>query len=312
LGAIIEVVLPVFLVVGFGYLVAWTGLFSAEAVDGLMRFAQNFAIPCLLFSAISTLDLSNFNFPIWFSYYAAAFSVFFLARWGARAFFNRTPEDSVSIGFTALFPNTLLLGLAITERAYGPEALAGNYVIVSTHAPLLYTFGVITMELTRVRSGIKSPLPQLTLRILKSLATNPIIIGISLGFMVNFSGLAMPSSPMVAIDMMARAALPAALFGLGGMLVRYRPEGDMKVIAWVTLLSLMVHPAFAYVLSTVGFHLDDAQLRSVVLTAAMAPGINAYLFASMYGAAKRVAASSVLIATAVSVLTVPIWLAILP
>lgn len=312
MGAIIEVILPVFLVVGFGYLAAWKGLFSAEAVDGLMRFTQNFAIPCLLFSAISTLDLSNFNFPIWFSYYAGAFAVYFLAKWGARGFFKRTPEDSVSIGFSALFPNSLLLGLAIMERAYGPESLAGNYVIVSTHAPLLYTFGVVAMELTRARSGIKSPMPQLALRITKSLASNPIIIGISLGFIFNFSGLTMPSSPMVAIDIMARAALPAALFGLGGVLVRYRPEGDMKSIAWVTFLSLMVHPAISYVLSTAGFHLDDAQLRSVVLTASMAPGINAYLFASMYGAAKRVAASSVLIATAVSILTIPIWLAVLP
>ena len=44
----------------------------------------------------------------------------------------------------------------------------------------------------------------------------------------------------------------------------------------------------------------------------MAPGVNAYLFADMYGAAKRVAASSVLIATAVSLLTIWAWIAILP
>ena len=44
----------------------------------------------------------------------------------------------------------------------------------------------------------------------------------------------------------------------------------------------------------------------------MAPGVNAYLFANMYGVAKRVAASAVLIATALSVLTVWGWLSILP
>ncbi len=43
----------------------------------------------------------------------------------------------------------------------------------------------------------------------------------------------------------------------------------------------------------------------------MAPGFNAYLFANMYGRAKRVAASSVLIATGASILSVWMWLALL-
>ena len=46
--------------------------------------------------------------------------------------------------------------------------------------------------------------------------------------------------------------------------------------------------------------------------AAMAPGVNAYLFAHMYGVAKRVNASAVLIATALSILTTWAWLTILP
>lgn len=44
-----DVILPVFLIIGFGYLVAWRKMFSEVGVDGLMRFAQNFAVPVLLF-----------------------------------------------------------------------------------------------------------------------------------------------------------------------------------------------------------------------------------------------------------------------
>ena len=113
--------------------------------------------------------------------------------------------------------------------------------------------------------------------------------------------------------MMARAALPAALFGLGGVLTRYRPEGDMRA-------DRHGHPAVADRASgdrlrawpTGSSASAPPQLRSAVVTAAMAPGVNAYLFANMYGAARRVAASSVLIATAASVLTVWGWLALLP
>ena len=58
--------------------------------------------------------------------------------------------------------------------------------------------------------------------------------------------------------------------------------------------------------------IDTGQLRGAVVTAAMAPGINTYVFANMYGVAKRVAASAVLVGTALSVLTASFWLYILP
>ena len=47
------------------------------------------------------------------------------------------------------------------------------------------------------------------------------------------------------------------------------------------------------------------------MTAAMAPGVNSYVFASLYSRGQAQAASAVLLATAVSVLTVSVWLAVL-
>ena len=57
--ALLDVILPVFLVIGFGYIAVWRGLFPESGVDALMKFSQHFAIPCLLFSAITNLDLSS-------------------------------------------------------------------------------------------------------------------------------------------------------------------------------------------------------------------------------------------------------------
>ncbi|MDN5569594.1 MAG: AEC family transporter, partial [Paracoccus sp. (in: a-proteobacteria)] len=102
-----------------------------------------------------------------------------------------------------------------------------------------------------------------------------------------------------------------ALFGLGGVLYRYRPEGDMATIAMCCGCALILHPAITFVMARM-LGLDTDGMRSAVVTAAMAPGVNAYLFANIYGAAKRVAASSVLIATAASTLTVWMWLSVLP
>lgn len=306
--ALLAVILPIFLVIGFGYLAVWQGWFSDSAVDGLMKFTQNFALPALLFRAISTLDLAqNFDVRLLLSYYVGAVAAYLAAMLGAHYLFGRRWEDSVAIGFCALFSNTLLLGLPITERAYGPGALAANYAIIAINAPFCYGLGITTMEFVRHRGG--SPYRMLG-RVLRAMFRNALVIGILLGLAVNLSGLHPPKVFSDAVDMVVRAALPAALFGLGGILRRYRPEGDMRVIAWVCALALLFHPAITWSLGQ-ALHLTQAQFRSAVVTAAMAPGVNAYIFANMYGVARRVAASTVLFSTAGAILTAWMWLSLL-
>ncbi len=312
MSALLDVILPVFLLIGFGYAAARFGVFSDSNVDGVMRFAQSFALPVLLFKSISALDLSQaYNPGLMLSFYIGSFAGFGFAFAGARYIFKRPLTNSVAIGFAGLFSNTLLLGLPITERAYGTEALAGNYAIISIHAPLLYTFGILMMEGARARGQV-SNLPALLRDVGKGVITQPLVIGILCGFAVNLSGATIPSFAASAVEMMARSGIPAALFGLGGVLFRYRPEGDRATIAMVCAASLLVHPGVAYVLAHYVFNIDTASLRSVTITAAMAPGVNAYLFAHMYGVGKRVAASSVLIATALSIFTTWGWLHLLP
>lgn len=307
--ALLDVILPVFIVIGFGYWAVWRDYFSDQGVDAIMKFTQNFAIPCLLFRAIAGLDLSaSFDLGLLASFYIGATVCFLLGLMGARHLFKRDWPDAVAIGFCCLFSNSVLLGLPITERAFGPEALAGNYALVAFHAPFCYLLGVASMEIAR-GSGTH-PLAAIG-DVLRSLSKNALVIGIILGLIVNVTSVPLPGILLDAVDMMVRAALPAALFGLGGVLVRYRPEGDMKTIAMVCVISLVIHPAISWSTAS-AFNIDRDAFRSVVLTASMAPGVNTYIFANMYGTARRVAASSVLITTVVSVLSIWLWLLVLP
>lgn len=307
--ALLDVILPVFLVIGFGYFAVWRGWFPDTGVDGLMKFTQNYAIPCLLFRAISTLDLSaQFDPELLISFYTGATVGFTAGTLGARYIFRRNWSDSVAIGFVCLFSNAVLLGLPITERAYGTDALSANYAIVAVHAPFCYMLGVAAMEIARADN--RNPAILLG-KILRSMFRNALVIGIALGLAVNLSGLPLPGVLVDAVDLMVVAALPAALFGLGGVLHRYKPEGDSKTIAMVCVISLILHPAITLSLATL-FQLDRDALRSAVLTAAMAPGVNTYIFANLYGSARRVAAASVLVGTAASIVTVWLWLLLLP
>lgn len=309
---LIEVILPVFLVMGVGYAAVRLRYLSEPGIDALMRFAQGIAVPLLLFAGVARLDLATaLNAGLFLSFYLGAFLAFVLGGLGARLVFGRPGPDCVAIAFACMFSNTLLLGLPITERAYGSDALAGNYVLIALHAPLMYALGITTMEIVRTH-GHGLAWSAVLGKIGRGIATNPLIIGIGAGFVVNATGAALPEPLWAAVDMIARAGLPAALFGLGGVLVRYRPEGDLRIVAMVTGLSLVLHPTVTWLLGTRVFGLGVADLRSATVTAAMATGVNAYLFAHMYGVGKRVAATSVLVGTALSILTVWFWLNVLP
>lgn len=309
MGALLEVILPVFLVIGAGWIVAKRGLMEETHFDALMIFTQGFAIPCLLFRAIATLDLGTyFDAALLGAYYGPAIFGFALGTFGARLIFARPWEDSVAIGFCCLFMNSVLLGLPITERAYGADALDANYALVAINAPVCYGIGITAMEIVRNKGG---SLLATAKAVLSAILHNNLMIGIALGFAVNLTSLPLPTVLWDAIDMMIRGALPVAVFGLGGILARYKIEGDLPPVLMICGLSLLVQPALTFALTKL-FALDIAPTRSAVLTAAMAPGVNAYVFANMYGVAKRVAASAVLITTALSIITIWAWLLLLP
>ena len=309
MSALLDVIIPVFLIIGCGYCTVWTKLFSVDTIDGLMSFTQNFAIPVLLFDAISKVDLVNvFDLNLFLSFYFGATIGFLLGFLGSYYLFRRPLEDSVVIGFCCLFSNTVMLGLPITERAYGEEALRHNFAIVSIHAPFCYFLGISVMEL--VKSTEKNLRKNITL-ILKAMFSNALVLGIMLGFLVNISEIHLAGSIQSSIDMITAIALPAALFGMGGVLYQYRPQGDIGPITMVCAVSLLLHPAIVY-FSGLNFGLSDTQMRSAVITAAMAPGINTYVFANIYGKAKRVASTGVLVSTALSIGSIWLWLNLLP
>jgi malonate transporter len=265
-----------------------------------MKFTLNFAIPCLLFCAISSLDLGHtFQLNLLGSFSFGAITGFLLGLLGARLLFKRNWDKSVAVGFCCLFSNSVLLGLPITERAYGLDLLSGNFAIIAVHAPIAYFIGITVMELIR-NQGTRGP--KLIQKILGSMFKNALVVALALGFGVNLLGILLPSVITDGIDLFAQAALPVALFGLGGVLVRYRPAGDLRLIIYICTISLQVHPSLVWITGRY-FNLSKTDFQSAILTATMAPGINTYIFANMYGSARRVAASAVLIGTALTIFT---------
>jgi predicted permease len=307
LAIIFDIVAPVFLVIGTGYLAVRCGLFNDNLVDGLMKFAIQFAVPCLLFRATSTMDLGTaYDWRLMSAFYIGSTISFTVAALLGWKVFGRTPAEAVAVGFGALFSNLVLLGLPISERAWAADtnAMEPAYAIVSIHAPFCYLLGITSMELLRADGR---SLRETAAVVARAMFRNSLMIGIGLGFVVNLSGLPLPEALVSSVDIIARAALPAALFGLGGTLTRYSAKASIGEASSVSAISLVLHPGISFAICHL-LNVPDDQTGAVVLMAAMAPGVNSYLFANLYHRGQSTAASTVLLGTAVSILSVSTWL----
>lgn len=66
-----------------------------------------------------------------------------------------------------------------------------------------------------------------------------------------------------------------------------------------------------FILGKIGFQLSTESLRSEIITSSMAPGINAFIFASIYKKEMDVTAGAILICTPLSIFSTTIWVTIL-
>ena len=306
---ILQIVLPVFLVIGVGYFAAYLKFFSEIQASALMRFATQFAIPCLLFNAIVNLDLAKeFHPNILVPFYVGAFCSFALVWLGAGVIFKQTPGARVAIGFAGLFSNLVLIGFSIIELAYGPDASNTAVAIVAMHAPFCYILGIVSMEFSRADGlGLGATLRSVA----KQVFSNSLMIGIMLGFIVNLGEISVPVPMTTALTLISTSALPVALFSLGALLVSYRLTSGLGEVSMVSVSKLIIHPTIAYLIGRFVFNLPPELLNPMVIMAAMPPGMNVYIFANMYDRAKGIAASSVLVSTVLSVVTISVWLVVL-
>ena len=306
---ILLVTLPVFILLGAGYLVVKIGYLSSDISDHLNQFAVKFAVPVLLFRAVYLLDFQQaFEPAMLMVFYLSCFVCFVIAAVLARTWWKRMPGESVSIGFSAFFSNSVMLGIPIAERGFGDQVLTPVLGIVVFHAPVLYAFGMISMEFAR-RDG--SSFSETIIKAMVSIFTNPLMIGILAGLAANLIDLQLPEFARAAVDMVADAAIPVALVALGAALTRYEMKSELGETSMVSFISLFVHPAIAFSVCHYLLNLDPVYVQAAVLVACMPPGMNGYVFASLYNRAVGTAASTVLLATAISVVTVSLWLSLL-
>lgn len=293
------VVLPVFGLIGLGYVARWTKLVRETTGEGLSDFVFVLAVPCLLFRTLAKADIpASQPWGYWISYFTGLAIVWALAMLIAHRVFSRKGPELVVSGFAAAQSNTVFVGVPMILKAYGDAGAVPLGLLLAIHLPVTMTAATLLAE------GRSASLKMMARR----LFTHPIIIGILLGSAVRPAIDFIPAPLWTLVDLLAGAAVPCALISLGIAMRRYGLESGLGLPAVLSALKLGLHPLIVYLLATRIFEMPAHWSGVAVLFAACPCGINAYLFAERYRQGVADASSAIALSTMLSLFTTAAWL----
>ncbi|MGN6095907.1 MAG: AEC family transporter [Bosea sp. (in: a-proteobacteria)] len=296
------VVLPVFGLIGLGYLARWSRLLRETTGEGLSDFVFVLAVPCLLFRTLAKADIpATQPWGYWIAYFGGLAVVWMLAMLVASRGFGRKGPELVVSGFAAAQSNTVFVGVPMILKAYGDAGAVPLGLLLAVHLPVTMTVATLLAE------GRSASIAMLVRR----LFTHPIIIGIILGSIMRPFVAQVPQPFWTLVDLLAGAAVPCALISLGIAMRRYGLESGLALPTILSGLKLGLHPLLVYWLATRIFEMPAHWSGVAVLFAACPCGINAYLFAERYRQGVADASSAITLSTLLSLFTTAAWLTFL-
>ncbi len=299
---LLDIIVPVFGIVGIGYGAARLGIFPAEATKGLSLFVFSFAIPALLFRTMATTDLpESIPWGYLISYFGGGYVAWLVGSFISARMFRADGAAPAIAGMTGAFSNTVLLGVPLVLTTYGEAATLPLFLIIAFHSWQLLS--VVTIQ-AEIGIGTRDEMRRLPHNVLKGLVRNPIILALLAGVAVNVVGLPLPGIVDELTMTLGKAALPCAVFAMGASLAAYRVMGAASEAAIGTILKLALHPLLVWILATYVFRIEPLWRDVAVILAALPVGVNVYLMAERYRAGVAPAATAILISTGLSVVTV--------
>jgi malonate transporter and related proteins len=300
---ILGIVFPIFAIIGLGKAAIRWKFMDATGSAILSRFTFYVPIPALLFGTISEMAVGN-SFRLGGAYIVCCLMLYGIALAAGRWLTEPSLAHRAVFALDATLSNAVFLGTPLVSALWG---VAGLNLLIGI---IIFTNILIPLSIILMEIGSNTKTSRLIVSdILLALLKNPVIVFTILGLLWRLTGLPLPAPARLFVDLLARAAAPLALFCLGMSLPAIRWD-VIQEAAMGSALKLIVMPAlvwgFCYAVGVSGLALAVA-----VLTAAMPTGANAFLVArgtTAYGASS---ATTVVLATLLSLITLPVGLFLL-
>ncbi|SEH01253.1 hypothetical protein SAMN05444920_119183 [Nonomuraea solani] len=279
-----------------GYIIGVTGLLKASDELVLSRLAFFVATPALMFATVSGADLASLFSPVLLTEVVAVVCTQLAFVLVAMLAWRRTAREATIGALASSYVNAGNLGVPISLYVLGDAALVAPVLLFQLLVLTPVAFLILDKGSRSVRAALLLPF------------RNPLTVASLLGLAFAISGVSLPVMVMRPIDLLGGAAVPVALLAYGLSLYGARrapatPEGNGvgKDIALAVVLKAFAQPVIGYVTARFLLHLEGTQLLAATLFAALPTAQNIYVYAVTYDTGRRLARSTILLTTGLSI-----------
>lgn len=293
--AILAITGPIFILIAVGFAAVRLRVLATTDMRALGVFVINFALPALLFSAMSAGSVTQtLRLDLLLPYALGSLAVVGLVVALAMTVLRRKLQMAAVLAMGMSVSNSAFIGFPIAQQLSPGTASAALAVYAMVEALIMFPLLMALAEL----GGGGGRWPVVLRGIVLSLARNPMILAILAGVALSLAGLTLPLPAARAIELLGSTAAPVALFYIGGTLAGLKVKIAAVDIDLIVAGKLLLHPLVVY-LAFLALPLDGAGLQTAAVLNACMPMMSIYpILAQKYGQEGLCAAA--LVATTVA------------
>lgn len=299
-----NVVFPIFILISLGYALKCTGLLKGETVKNMNSIVFKVFLPVMLLKNVYDSNISAvFDAKlIIFSVSCVLLSVIILLLTVPR--FEKINSKRGVLIQGMFRSNFVILGLPVAEALCGDSATGTAAILVSIIVPIFNFMAVITLEIFNGNN------PNFK-KIIKEIISNPLIIASVCGLLLLFSGIKFPLIIESILDDISGITTPVALMMLGAS-INFKSIGEnaIRLIAGVSV-KLIILPALFLCAAILIFGFSGDNIAILLALFATPPAVSSFTMAQQMGGDEDLAGLLVMFGSAISVITMFIWVFVL-
>lgn len=300
---VFQITVPIFIIIAAGFLIRKIKLINDEGVSLLNRLAYNIGLPALFFLNITEYKLSEiFNIDIIKVMYSA-YGIYFIILVFLSFFIKRSKKTRGAFIVASFRCNMAFVGLPIVWAAYGSLALARASLVIAFLVPINIISTMLIFKLfNRGEEGLDVK------KLMRSFATDPIIIATILGIIFSYFGLGFPGFIHDSLDIMSGMTVAVALLSIGASFRFDHLKDDLKTVSYISFNKLILLPAIVFMIATFIYEIDTFDRNVMVILFATPLAVAAYIMAKELRSNYNLMASVLIFTTIISALTISGWL----
>jgi malonate transporter and related proteins len=303
---VLVALLPVVFLIAIGFIAGRAGFMPGESVKHLSRLVFTVLLVPLLFRTMAYVRPENLQWTPLLAYLlgmALMYVVMFVAA-------GRNRRAAV-LGLAASYSNTVMIGIALIQFAYGEQGVAVLLALVAVHSLIMLTLATLVLEWVTLRekSVVQTGASLLVLagQTLWNTFKQPMIFPIVAGLLYAQTGLGLPLFIDRPLQLLANAFSPLAVVLVGLTLATTQVGSHLRVALGLAALKNIGHP-IAVALIGWALGLSGLPLAVMIVTAALPIGANVFLFAQRYETALPEVTAAVAVSSGVALVTVALAL----